>query len=95
MSGQPHADQTIGINSLTSLGVHIASLQIHRSLNSRDMSINVQVIPVISTHLSQNIGGHVLRQGQLNLDIGRGVLDSIVQLVLLLVQIDLLTIRSY
>ena len=95
MSGQPHADQTIGINSLTGLGVHIASLQIHRGLDSRDVGIDVQVIPVISTHLSQNIGGHVLRQGQLNLDIGRGVLDSIVQLVLLLVQIDLLTIRSY
>ena len=94
MSGQPNANQTVSVNSLTSLGVHIASLQIHRSLDSRDVSINVQIVTVIGTHLSQNIGGLILGQGQLDLDIGRSSFNSIIQLVLLLIQIDLLTIRS-
>ena len=95
MGGQPHADQTILSGFLTGLGVDIASLQIYRSLDSRDMGINVQVIPIIGTDLSQNISGHVLRQSNLNLNIGRGSLDRIIELVLLLIQIDFLTIRSY
>ena len=94
VSGQPHFDFAIRLSFLTSLGVDIASLEVHGSLNGRNVSVNVEIVSLIGTNLAKNISGLVLGQGQLNLDIGRSSLDSIVQLVLLLVDIDLLTIRG-
>ena len=94
VSGQPDLDSAVGISSLTSLRIDVTSLQIHRSLDGRDVGIDVQVVPVIRAHLGQDVGGLILRQSQLDLDVRRGSLDGIVQLVLLLIQIDLLPIRG-
>lgn len=94
VSGQPNFDFTIGLSLFTSLGVDIASLEIHGSLDGRDVGVNVEIISLVGTDLAQNISGLTLRQSQLNLDVRRGGLDGIVELVLLLVDIDFLTIRS-
>ena len=95
VGGQPDSNEAVLSGFLTSFRVDITGLQIHNGLNSGDIGINVQIVTRISIHLTENISGLILRQLQLDLNIRRSSLDSIVELVLLLVQIDLLTIGSY
>ena len=94
VSGQPDSNQAILGSLLTSLGVDIAGLQIHDGLNGGDVGVDIEVVTLIGVHLSENISGLVLGQSQLDLNIGAGGLDRIIELILLLIDIDLLAIRG-
>nr|DAR38362.1 MAG TPA: hypothetical protein [Caudoviricetes sp.] len=92
MGGNPAGDLTIGIDRLAGLGVDIASAQINRHMDSRDVGLDAQVLIAGTTDSGDNVGSLSLGQSHLNFLEGSRRIDGILHLVLFLPHIDLVTL---